>query len=73
MGPEAHRVELSIPMLSEMELAAACTAKAVAEFMKLDEDQVEETAMAEMRSCCPAATGLCWLCAMQAVTQRSSG
>ena len=51
MSAETQRVELSIPMLSEMELAAACTAQAVAEFMKLTGDQVDETAMALIEAC----------------------
>jgi len=51
MSTETQRVELSIPMLSEMELAAARTAEAVAEFMKLDGDQMDETAMALIEAC----------------------
>ncbi len=51
MGAERHRVELSIPMLPEMELAASRTAEAVAEFIKLDADRVDETVMALIEAC----------------------
>ena len=51
MDTERHRVELSIPMIPEMELAAGRTAEAVAELMKLDADCVDETTMALIEAC----------------------
>lgn len=38
-------------MLPEMELAASRTAEAVAEFMRLDPDRVDETVMALIEAC----------------------
>ena len=42
---------LSIPMISAMELAASRTAEAVAEFMRMDQDQVEEIKLALIEAC----------------------
>lgn len=51
MSADRHRIELSIPMLPEMELAASRTAEAVAEFIKLDADRIDETVMALIEAC----------------------
>ena len=51
MGTESHRVELSIPMIPEMELAASRTAGTVAELMNLDGDRAEEVTMAFIEAC----------------------
>jgi anti-sigma regulatory factor (Ser/Thr protein kinase) len=45
------KVDLTIPMVPEMELAASRTAEAVAEFMGLGEDQIEEIKMALIEAC----------------------
>ena len=45
------KVDLTIPMLPEMELAATKTAEAVANFMKLEQDKVEEIKMALIEAC----------------------
>ena len=44
-------VDLSIPMLPEMELAATKTAEAVATFMELTQDQTEEIKLAMIEAC----------------------
>ena len=46
-----QKVDLSIPMVSEMELAASRTAEAVAEFMRMDQDKVEEIKLALIEAC----------------------
>ena len=51
MSNKCHQVQLSIPMLPEMELAASRTAQAVAQVMQLDEERVDETAMALIEAC----------------------
>ena len=51
VSTENYQIDLSIPMLSEMELAAAHVAEAVTEFMKLGTDQVDETVMALIEAC----------------------
>ena len=45
------KVDLTIPMVPEMELAATRTAEAVAEFMRMDEDKIEEIKMALIEAC----------------------
>ena len=44
-------VDLIIPMIPEMEVTASKTAGAVAEFMKLDADQVDEIKIALIEAC----------------------
>lgn len=44
-------VDLTIPLLPEMELAASKTAAAVAEFMGLDENKIEEIRLALIEAC----------------------
>jgi class 3 adenylate cyclase/CheY-like chemotaxis protein/anti-sigma regulatory factor (Ser/Thr protein kinase) len=44
-------IDLTIPMLPDMELVASKTAAAVAEFMKLEEDKVEEIQLALIEAC----------------------
>jgi anti-sigma regulatory factor (Ser/Thr protein kinase) len=51
MKKPPSEVDLTIPMLPEMELAASKTATAVAEFMKLEEDKVEEIRLALIEAC----------------------
>lgn len=44
-------IELVIPILPSMELAASQTAKAVAEYMDLDEEKTAEVTMALIEAC----------------------
>ena len=48
---QAARVELSIPMLPQMELTASQTAEAVGAFMNLAEEKVEEVKLALIEAC----------------------
>ncbi len=48
---QAARVDLSIPMLPQMELTASQTAEAVGAFMNLAEDKVEEVKLALIEAC----------------------
>ena len=45
------KVDLTIPMVPEMELAASRTAEAVAEFMGLEKEKIEEIKMALIEAC----------------------
>lgn len=51
MKKSSGEVDLTIPMLPEMELAASKTAAAVAEFMGLEQDKVEEIRLALIEAC----------------------
>lgn len=51
MKKPSSEVDLTIPMLPEMELAASKTATAVAEFMGLDQNKVEEIRLALIEAC----------------------
>ena len=48
---QAARVDLSIPMLPQMELTASQTAEAVGAFMNLAEEKVEEVKLALIEAC----------------------
>jgi anti-sigma regulatory factor (Ser/Thr protein kinase) len=47
----AREINLTIPMMPEMEIAASKTAEAVAETMRLDEDKTAEVSMALIEAC----------------------
>ena len=51
MEEKPKDVDLIIPMIPEMELTATKTAEAVGEFMKLDQDKIEEIKMALIEAC----------------------
>ncbi len=46
-----RKIDLTIPMVPEMELAATRTAEAVAEFMRMEKDQIEEIKLALIEAC----------------------
>lgn len=46
-----HEIELTIPILQDMEVAATQTAEAVARFMQFDADQVDELKHALIEAC----------------------
>ncbi len=47
----AKEINLTIPMIPDMEIAASKTAEAVAEVMRLDEDKTAEVLMALIEAC----------------------
>lgn len=47
----AKEINLTIPMIPDMEIAASRTAEAVAEVMHLDEDKTAEVSMALIEAC----------------------
>ena len=49
--PKGTEVDLKIPMLPDMELAAAKTAEAMAEYAHFSEDEIEEIKMALIEAC----------------------
>ena len=49
--PKGTEVDLKIPMLPDMELAAAKTAEAMAEYANFSEDEIEEIKMALIEAC----------------------
>lgn len=51
MSEKPSAVDLKIPILPEMELTATQTAEAVAKFMKLEADKIEEIKMALIEAC----------------------
>ena len=51
MKKQSTEVDLTIPLLPEMELAASRTAAAIAEFMRLDHNKVEEIRLALIEAC----------------------
>jgi class 3 adenylate cyclase/anti-sigma regulatory factor (Ser/Thr protein kinase) len=51
MRESPTRVDLNIPAIPDMELTATKTAEAVAQFMKLDGDRVEEVKLALIEAC----------------------
>ena len=51
MSEKPSAVDLKIPMIPEMELTATQTAEAVAKFMKLEADKIEEIKMALIEAC----------------------
>jgi len=52
MPEEAEReINLTIPMIPDMEIAASRTAEALAEVMELDEDKTAEISMALIEAC----------------------
>lgn len=51
MSESRREVELVIPMIPEMELTATKTAEAVGEFMKLDNDTIDEIKLAIIEAC----------------------
>jgi len=55
MNEKSKAVDLKIPIIPEMELTATQTAEAVARFMKLDADKIEEIKLALIEACINAA------------------
>jgi anti-sigma regulatory factor (Ser/Thr protein kinase) len=51
MTEPTSEIRLIIPMIPEMELTASTTAEAVAGFMKLDADTVDEIKLAIIEAC----------------------
>ncbi len=51
VGKVPSEIELVIPILPNMELAASKTAEAVAEYMALDEEKTAEVTMALIEAC----------------------
>jgi serine/threonine-protein kinase RsbW len=51
MNQMRRDVELVIPMIPEMELTATKTAEAVGQFMKLDNDSIDEIKLAIIEAC----------------------
>ena len=51
MSQKASRVDLNIPMVQEMELAASQTAAALAQFAGLEERQTDEVRVALIEAC----------------------
>lgn len=51
MDEKSRAVDLKIPIIPEMELTATQTAEAVARFMKLDADKIEEIKLALIEAC----------------------
>ena len=51
MEENSRAVDLKIPIVPEMELTATQTAEAVAKFMKLDPDKIEEIKLALVEAC----------------------
>ena len=49
--PILREVTLTLPMLPDMEIAASKTATALAEFMNMDPDQIDEVRMAVVEAC----------------------
>jgi len=49
--PILREVTLTLPMLPDMEIAASKTATALAEFMSMDPDQIDEVRMAVVEAC----------------------
>ena len=48
--PKGTEVDLKIPMLPDMELAAAKTAEAMAEYAHFSEDEIDLTTYSELKS-----------------------
>ena len=51
MADHPSAIDLQIPIFPEMELTATQTAEAVARFMKLDPDKIEEIKLALIEAC----------------------
>ena len=51
MEHEPRDVDLTIPILPQMELTATKTAEAVGAFMKLDEEKIDEVKLALVEAC----------------------
>ena len=51
MEKESQDVDLTIPILPQMELTATKTAEAVGAFMKLDEEKIDEIKLALVEAC----------------------
>jgi serine/threonine-protein kinase RsbW len=51
MEPSAREVDLIIPMLPDIEVAATKTAAAVAEYMEFNEDKIDELKLALIEAC----------------------
>ena len=51
MADHPSAIDLQIPIFPEMELTATQTAEAVARFMKLDPDKIEEVKLALIEAC----------------------
>lgn len=51
MEKQSRDVDLTIPILPQMELTATKTAEAVGAFMKLDEEKVDEIKLALVEAC----------------------
>ena len=49
--PKGTEVDLKIPMVPDMELAAAKTAEAMAEYAHFSDDEIEEIKMAIIETC----------------------
>jgi serine/threonine-protein kinase RsbW len=51
MDERSRAVDLKIPIIPEMELTATQTAEAVAKFMRLEEEKIEEVKLALIEAC----------------------
>ncbi len=51
MNLNENQVELTIPMLPNMEITATKTAEAIAKYMKFDEEKAAEVSMALIEAC----------------------